>query len=122
MHDNIFHHGFDVTAPLSYTQPPEPRTGPKTDELLIAGRDIFCLGRDDYEIDFELSLFVHLDDGCVARLGNAKQHFVHLFRPVVEGLEMFINIDVQGKLFEMCIETKQGKEHLLELCRTKNDE
>jgi len=119
---SIVHHGIEVTAPATWLQPTEVRhTGPSTEEVLIKGRDIFCLGRDDYEIEYELTLLVHLDNGAVDTLA-AKGHTMHCFRPIVAGVELFPDRYIQENLFAKCLETKRGREQLRSLCKTANGE
>ena len=110
------YHGYDVTTPTEWIAPREPQPIQGTTEVLIKGRDIFCLGRDDYEIEYELTLSVHLDNGAVDTLA-AKGHAMHCFRPIVAGVELFPDRYIQENLLAKCLETQRGRALLLDLCR-----
>jgi len=138
MNHNITHHGYDVTAPLSYLQPAEPkRIAPKQAPRCTRTQQTFRVeigckhGTDELELSdgyhyrlwFELDVLCRMDGNAVAKLDNFRRHGLIDWRLWI-GRDWVAGISASraAGMFRDLYAVKRNRELLLTLCRAANGE
>lgn len=112
--------GDDAIAPANWIAPQEPKAGARKAHFAISTRDLFAIGRDQYEFELEAELHVWLDGDEVDVLQPLCKQNLFRFVPVIAGVEATGTVmAAQRELFAKCFETKRGREQLRQLCKVQ---